>query len=86
MNEAKRSEELYRGSCSPSLDCPFEEFREFYKSLKVGERVIELGESGMKGQAGTIVLGREGVSVQWDTDFDGSRMTTAVTGGTRRLL
>lgn len=69
----------------PPLNCSAEEFKSFCNSLEIGERVIELGDSCMTGQTGTIVEGREGKAVKWDTDFDGRQMTTAITAGTRRI-
>ena len=70
----------------PSLDCGIEEFRKFYNTLKVGERVVERGVSCMTDETGTIVETDHGIGVRWDTKFkEGTGMVTSVTGGTRRL-
>lgn len=75
---------------NPPLDCTDEEFRAFVMSLKVGDRVVECGQSMMIGETGTVVEGsREGEKcVRWDTlfvDSPAGRMTTSITGGTRLL-
>ena len=75
---------------NPPLDCTHEEFLAFHESLKFGERVVERGQSCMTGETGTIVKTNRGSGkgVKWDTEFadhPGARMTTSVTGGTRRL-
>jgi len=75
---------------NPPLDCTDEEFKAFVMSLKVGDRVVECGQSMMIGETGTVVEGsREGEKcVRWDTlfvDSPAGRMTTSITGGTRLL-
>ncbi len=75
--------------CLPPLGCSIEEFRAFVETLEIGERVIERGKSGMKGETGTVVMSKtpgHGKCVKWDTVFcEGSGMVTSITGGTRRL-
>jgi hypothetical protein len=64
------------------------ELRKYLLSLKVGERVIETSRSCMYGATGTVYRSKgkhRGLCVKWDTDFDGGRMSTATTGGTRRI-
>ena len=63
-----------------------DEFREFHANLNVGDRVIERGESGMKGETGTIVEMESGKCIKWDTKFEeGSGMVTSVTLGARLI-
>lgn len=73
----------------PPLDCSREDLLAFFGTLEEGDRVIECGESGMKGQTGTIVLSKDpahGKCVRWDTEFEeGTGMVSGITGGTRRL-
>jgi hypothetical protein len=65
----------------------------YIKGLQPGERVIETGQSGMKGRMGTVYVSRnEGVThgsicVLWDEKpGEGGQMGTSVTWGTRRML
>lgn len=63
-----------------------QEFIEYVKSLQIGEKVIETGQSCMHGKTGTIYISeKEGPTfgskcVKWE---DG--MGTSVTHGTRRI-
>ena len=76
-----------------SREMTMDEFRAFEASLQVGERVVETGESGMRGRKGTIYLstskGSEGSKcVLWDADEDDvgkGQMGTSLTWGTRRI-
>lgn len=73
-------------ACSPSLDCSREQLVEFIQSMKGGERVIEMGQSGMKGETGTVEIRESGVCIRWDTKFDQpGTMVTSFTGGARLL-
>lgn len=57
---------------------------EYLRSLKEGERVIELGKSCMTGSLGTVYINKDGViCVMWETEE--GKMGTSVTHGTRRL-
>lgn len=70
----------------PPLGCPHAELVAFIRSLKPGDRVIELGYSGMKGQTGTVELREGNVLIRWDTKFEeGTGMVTSFTGGARLL-
>ena len=71
-------------SLSPPLDCLHEELVAYIKSMKGGERVMEMGVSCMQGQTGTVEIRDSGVCIRWDTVFDeGSGMVTSFTGGAR---
>lgn len=71
--------------CEPTLWCPHEELVEFIRSMKGGERVQEMGESGIKGEKGTVEIKDGSVNIKWDTDYDGGTMTTSFTGGARLI-
>lgn len=71
---------------NPALDCSIEEFRAFCATLKVGEKVVERGNSCMTGETGVIVEKDGRIGVKWDTSFEeGLGMVTSVTFGTRRI-
>jgi len=58
----------------------------YMTSLKPGEKVIEMGESCMKGIKGEVYLSKEaghGLCVLWD--LPEGKMGTSVTWGTRRI-
>lgn len=59
---------------------------DYLKGLKVGEEVIEAGQSGMFGKRGTVYESKDGggTCVKWDMG-KGSWMGTTVTWGTRRI-
>ncbi len=60
----------------------------YLRSLKVKERVIETSQSMTFGWTGTTFLSKtpgHGMCVRWDNMIDGGHMSTAVTGGTRRI-
>lgn len=70
--------------CCPSLDCSLTELVTYIKSMKGGERVIEMGGSCMIGETGTVELRGAEVCIRWDTKFvEGSGMVTSFTGGAR---
>lgn len=72
----------------PPLTTTGEKLRAYILGLQPGERVIELGESGMKGRQGTVYVShdRGDVCVLWDRlDGEDGQLGTSATGGTRRL-
>ena len=73
-------------SCSPSLDCSLTELYAYIKSMKGGERVMEMGGGGMIGATGTVELEDGDVLIRWDHQeyADGAGvMVTSFTGGAR---
>lgn len=64
----------------------FEAMGEYLDTLQDGERIVETGESGMRGRLGTVIIKEDGTpSVIWDEFTPGEgRMTTSATWGTRR--
>jgi len=70
----------------PSLDCSRDELIAFIRTRKPGDRVIEMGESGMKGQIGTVEIHRGEVCIRWDTEFDlPGQMVSSFTAGARMI-
>lgn len=72
--------------CCPSLDCSREELVAYIKSMKGGERVMEMGESGMKGMKGTVEIKDDQILIRWDRHeyADGAGvMVSTFTGGAR---
>jgi hypothetical protein len=71
---------------SPSLDCSHDELVAYIKSMKGGERVMEMGGSCMIGMKGTVEIRDGSVCIRWDhaeyADGAGS-MVTSFTGGAR---
>jgi hypothetical protein len=69
----------------PPLDCSNEVLVAYIRSMKGGERVIEMGGSAMKGETGTVEINPVGgICIRWDTEFkEGSGMVTSFTGGAR---
>ena len=59
----------------------------YLQSLAPGDRVIELGESCMKGIKGTVFKNDDGVQcVRWDMKGDEpGQLSTSITWGTRKL-
>jgi hypothetical protein len=60
----------------------------YLRSLRVGERVIETSKSMTFGWTGTTFMSKtpgHGLCVKWDNIIDGGQMSTACTGGTRRI-
>ena len=56
----------------------------YIRSMKGGERVMEMGESGMKGETGTVEIRDSGVCIRWATKFEQpGTMVTSFTGGAR---
>ena len=70
----------------PALDCPKEELVAYIRSMKGGERVMEMGGSCMQGEKGTVEIREGRVLIRWDwqdfTDRPGV-MVTSFTGGAR---
>lgn len=68
----------------PRIDTS-EENLAYISGLKAGERVIEMGQSGMHGVKGTVYESENGAGtcVMWELP-DG-KMGTSVTWGTRRI-
>lgn len=67
-----------------------QEMRDYIFSLKVGERVIETGQSCMFGAVGTVYIsdneGTRGTKcVMWEWPKNAAGMGTSVTHGTRRI-
>lgn len=72
--------------CSPSLDCPHDALVAYIRSMKGGERVVEMGGSCMKGCKGTVEIRNGSVCIRWDHQeyADGAGvMVTSFTGGAR---
>ena len=59
---------------------------EYLKGLKVGDKVVEMGQSCMYGKEGVVYESKQGfgLCVKWFLE-NGSCMGTSVTHGTRRL-
>lgn len=73
---------------SPSLDCPREDLVAYIRSMKGGERVQEMGGSGMIGMKGTVEIRDGSVCIRWDHHeyADGAGvMVTSFTGGARMI-
>jgi len=72
--------------CCPPLDCSHEELVAYIRSMKGGERVMEMGGSGMAGMKGTVEIRDNDVLIRWDhakyADTAGV-MVTSFTGGAR---
>lgn len=83
---SEETTELNLVSTCPSLDCPPDELVAYIKSMKGGERVMEMGESGMTGMKGTVEVKDGTVCIRWDyaeyADYAGV-MVTSFTGGAR---
>ena len=68
-----------------------DEVREYLRSLKPGERVIETGQSCMTGRKGTVYISENemtkgSICVRWDKlPGENGTMGTSATWGTRRL-
>ena len=68
-----------------------DEVMAYLKTLKVGERVIEVGQSCMTGKKGTVYISENemtkgSICVRWDAwPGETSRMGTSATWGTRRI-
>jgi hypothetical protein len=58
-----------------------------FANLRLNDRVIETGESGMHGRLGTVVESQySDLAVRWDSlEGENGQMTTSVTHGTRRV-
>jgi len=70
----------------PSLDCSHEELVAYIRSMTGGERVQEMGRSGMQGMKGTVEIQNNSVCIRWDRHeyADGAGvMVTSFTGGAR---
>lgn len=66
------------------MDCSHDELVAYIRSMKGGERVMEMGGSCMTGETGTVEIRDSGVCIRWDTKFaEGSGMVTSFTGGAR---
>jgi hypothetical protein len=75
-------------AANPPLDCSHDDLVTYIKSMKGGERVMELGYSSMLGKQGIVEIKNEQILIRWDWEefADGSGvMTTSFTGGARRL-
>jgi hypothetical protein len=68
---------------------PDEQTREYLRGLKVGERVVECGESCLKGRQGTVYISKSvpgSICVLWDKlEGEEGQMGSSVTWGARRL-
>ena len=83
---ARRVQESSAPPCSPPLDCPHEELVTYIRSMKGGERVQEMGLSGMHGMKGTVEIRDGSVCIRWDHReyADGAGvMVTSFTGSAR---
>ena len=73
-------------ACCPLLDCTNDELVAYIRSMKGGERVIEMGGSAMTGMKGTVEIKDGTVCIRWDhaeyADCSGV-MVTSFTGGAR---
>ncbi len=82
----KAQSELASALCCPSLDCTNDELVAYIRSMKGGERVMEMGGSAMTGMKGTVELKNGSVLIRWDhaeyADCAGV-MVTSFTGGAR---
>ena len=76
-------------ACSPSLDCPHDVLVSYIRSMKGGERVMEMGGGCLVGATGTVELKNDDVCIRWDHReyADGAGvMVTSFTGGARIIL
>ena len=72
--------------CCPSLNCSHDELVAYIRSLKGGERVMEMGRAAMFGLKGTVEIRDGDVCIRWDhAEYaDGAGvMVTSFTGGAR---
>ena len=73
----------------PPLDATDDVLIPYLNGLQYGERVVECGQSALRGRRGTVYLSERdrGVCVRWDRYLgEPVQMGTSVTGGTRRLV
>lgn len=81
MNTLSKNNAIY-----PPLDCSSEELISYIRSMKGGERVMEMGGSCMKDSKGTVEIKDGEVLIRWDHQEyeDGAGvMVTSFTGGAR---
>lgn len=72
--------------CNPPLNCSNEVLVAYIKSMKGGERVMEMGGSGMVGMKGTVEVKDGKVNIRWDhTEYADCAgvMVTSFTAGAR---
>lgn len=74
--------------CIPPLDCSREDLVAYIRSMKNGDRVMEMGGSAFTGETGVVEVREDGgVYIKWDTVFECGRsgMVTSFTGGARLI-
>jgi hypothetical protein len=63
-----------------------DQVREYLRSLREGERVVETGQSCMTGRQGVVYIKDNLPCVKWDKlPGDTGQMGTSATWGTRRI-
>lgn len=85
-SEPPSHEGLDGAACCPSLDCSRDELVAYIRSMRGGERVMEMERSAMYGLKGTVEIRNGDVCIRWDhVEYaDGAGvMVTSFTGGAR---
>lgn len=86
VKRRENTEKLAEKADPPLEPVDRDEVISFFKSLQDGERVIELGESGLFGHMGTVYHDKTGTTcVRWDAKKGEGQMGSSITWGCRRF-